>query len=677
MPSAPSNATAQKPDPRVLFDLTPDVMMVADAQSVVMVNRGFCELLGWQASEVTGQPWAGLLHPDDLETAYGEAQRLTTGVSRQGDVTCRLKSKDGRYIPLSWRTCVDHGTGLMYVTGRDFRQQLTVEEALIEARERAVSAAEAKTKFLSIMSHEIRTPLSGITGMIEMLCRTKLSSEQEDYVSTLAGASRSLQALLADVMDYSRIDAGHMRLERSPVNLALLLETCLQSHHQAAGDQGNGLFLDYPVDLPATFWSDAGRLTQIFDNLISNAVKFTQNGRIDVGASADSVDSECATLKIWVADTGTGIGREALATLFKPFSQTGSVQKRRFDGTGLGLAICEGLVDLLGGDIDVQSTPGKGTRFTLTLPLKRASDNDILKAGEKHNVSVSAPTVACARALVVDDNPLNQRIAENFLQAIGVQDVKCAGDGKEAITRAAVEAYDIILMDIHMPEMDGLTATREIRDSAGPNQKTLIVGLSSHVMPTAKDQCAESGLDDYLLKPTTPQSLVRTIRHHRPQFDLVAAGETRDESRAQKMDSLLQEQEGVDSYEQKEEATMSSFNRVAFFEMLGGDGDAYDEISRTYLNVHESWQSKLAESQGARDLDRVRKAAHSIRGALASMADGDGAGLAAELEKTAVGSGADWSVVDERCKSLAVHMRAVADSLSVPRSDPEWPDVSG
>ncbi len=387
-------------------------------------------------------------------------------------------------------------------------RNVTAREALVRERDRAEAASAAKGQFLANVSHEVRTPLHGILGAATLLTDAPLSPEAREYAQMIRASATALLAVVNDVLDASKIEAGGMTVERAPFALRAVCEEALALCAQLAASRGLALTLDLDPRCPARLVGDAGRLRQVRLNLVTNAIRFTPAGSVRVEVRARPAGADASTVTLAVVDTGVGIPADRLEHVFEKFTQADPSTTRRFGGTGLGLAISRGLVELMGGTLTASSAVGVGSTFTVTVTLAHTHDDATVVAPLARSWR---PLTCPARVLVVEDNAINQRVASQLLRRLGAH-AEVAGGGAEAVARVCAEHFDVVLMDYHMPEMDGLAATRAIRALEGPAATVPIVALTASAMDDDRRACAAAGMSGYLSKPVDLASLARALR---------------------------------------------------------------------------------------------------------------------------------------------------------------------
>ncbi len=398
------------------------------------------------------------------------------------------------------------------IVARDITEQKRIEKELREAKELAERLAGAKDQFLASMSHEIRTPLNGIIGFTKILLRNETTEKQRHQLDAIKTSSDILLVLINDILDLSKIEAGKMNIETTELKLSELINSVLGTFELRFQEKGLKINKQFDDTIPKILIGDPVRINQILLNLLSNSVKFTENGgQISIRVNLLEENEEKATVEFLISDTGIGIPQEKLETIFSPFMQSGSDITRKYGGTGLGLSIVKRLMDLMEGGISVKSKLNEGSTFTVTLPLLKTTATEILKVTEKQIHKDELERLSKLKVLLVDDIPINQFLGQTILHDFGFE-ADTAENGKIAIQLLQENDYDIILMDLMMPEMDGFEATKFIRNNMQPpKSNTPIIALTADVTKADVDRCKEVGMNEYVSKPINETDLLNKI----------------------------------------------------------------------------------------------------------------------------------------------------------------------
>ncbi len=425
-----------------------------------------------------------------------------------------VRGRDGKETVVSYNatTFYDRDRRLqgVFAAARDITERKQYEESLREASHKAEQASRAKSEFLANMSHEIRTPMNTVTILSYLLGQTSLNEQQLDFLAKIKLASKSLLEVLNNVLDLSKIEAGELIVERAAFSLRSLLKELTDVMAVHADAKAIAFEIDTEDDLPGALEGDATRLNQILTNLLSNAIKFTERGGVKLRVRRLAATSKRVTLCFVVQDTGIGIAPEVQARLFAPFAQADSSITRRFGGTGLGLSIVKRLVNLMGGEAGLDSTPGVGSEFRVVLDFALTSPEALARL----EVSLAAPSehaLLGVRVLVVDDSDIHRDVTKCILELEGAQ-VWLASNGQEAFERLQAEprAFDVVLMDVQMPRLDGHEAARRIRLELGLADLP-IIALTAGALSSDRQRAAAAGMDDYIIKPFDAQALVCNI----------------------------------------------------------------------------------------------------------------------------------------------------------------------
>ena len=405
------------------------------------------------------------------------------------------------------------GRLVLYASSRDISERRRAEVALLEARQQAEAANRAKSAFLANMSHEIRTPITSVMGVIDLLKRTTLSSEQAEYINVLSGSTDTLLTLLNDILDISKIEAGKLSIESTEFALPDVINYVYSAAVSMASAKGLAFLQEGQEYLPHTVVGDPIRLKQVLHNLINNAIKFTEQGSVTLRVSTIKNTAQTTVVKFEIIDTGIGISSEQISHLFTPFSQADNSMTRRFGGTGLGLAISKRLVTLMGGDVQVESVVDQGSLFRVTLPFKVVSEVPTTPVGHSSSDRLEPSPL---RILLAEDNRINQRLVQIMLQKMG-HSVEVAANGKEAVAAVIRGDFEAVLMDMQMPEMDGDEATRVIRAMPSPKNRIPIIALTADAMLDQREAYFKAGVNDLVPKPIDWEVLSDALVRHTVQ----------------------------------------------------------------------------------------------------------------------------------------------------------------
>ncbi len=492
-----------------------DAILVVNDKGIVMdFNKSGEKLFGYTKQEALGQSMVDLFFPENLiEPSLRSIRRfLETGDQRViggGRLQLVAQRKCGNNFPIEFSIGkAERKNGRLYIAFiRDISDQLQAETQLMSARDKALDGEKAKSRFLAVMSHEMRTPLNGLLGTLDLLAHTSLSAKQRQFLTISQKSGLLLLDHVNDVLDISKIEADKLVLENRPFNPEALLKEVCDGQRSLARSRGNTLSFAHGAAPLGTIVGDKGRLRQVLLNLISNANKFTKDGTITV--EAEELNDEQGTIEFRIADTGIGISADNIEVIFTDFVTLDQTFEREAEGTGLGLAIVRRLVTAMGGEVGVESEPDEGSLFWFRVPFGQAlldSEDEVLSGETLKVAEADKSPDRPLEILLVEDNQINRFVAREMLESDGHK-VTEAEDGEEGAQAAVMCRFDVILMDISMPRLDGVAATKMIRASGGPNAKTPIIALTAHALPDDIARFKEAGMDQTLAKPVVRTEL--------------------------------------------------------------------------------------------------------------------------------------------------------------------------
>ena len=644
-----------------LFENANDVVVTCDNRGrLVAINRAGQHVTGYTRRSAIGTPLRDMVAPE-AQARFDEQVTQSLASSHGGTFEVDLVRPDGSRVAIEFdaHSISTQGTVTGFqAIGRDVSARKRTAAELERAKDSAESANRAKSEFVANISHEVRTPLNGIIGMSELLLASKMTDEQRQYLGLMRTSADALLHVINDVLDLSKIESGHFELSPAPFELLHRLDVVLEPLALMARRKGLTFDVSIAPELPAVVIGDADRVGQVLTNLVGNAIKFTHEGSIRVSAVAAMPapgDSQgTCRITFCVADTGIGIPEDKHALIFEAFTQGDGSTSRRYGGTGLGLAIVTSLVRQIGGTLEMDSTPDKGSTFSVSLPFVRAAraalapeSTDSLArllgpAATTKTDWASAKTTRPIDILLVEDNPVNQRLALEILSRRGHR-VTVADNGLQALERLNGRTFDVVLMDVQMPEMNGLEATRAIRDiERGTGRHMPVVAMTAHAMSGDRERCLEAGMDDYLTKPIRAEALVTYVERLTMADNVVkpAVGQTAPPPAAS--GPVLDLQEALDR--------------------VDGDRDLLSEIAGLFLADVDEMMDVVRKAVEAKDGPALHRAAHRLKGSVVTFAAAPAADAALALEL--LGRDGQVEAAGEALTRLETEIPRLVDALA-------------
>jgi PAS domain S-box-containing protein len=588
------------------------------------VNNALLKILGYDSKEelmLVNIPEMLYVNPEDRT-------RMLEKIKSDGEVKnylINLKKKNGTPIIalLNDRFITDEETGTSYYEGslRDITEQVKADQKRKEAEELlriekeksdklAREAQESniiKGQFIANMSHEIRTPMNGIIGYLTLIEKQAYedSEEMKQFAASARNSADALMDIINNILDLSKIESGKMELNESQFNLKEIIDDSVSITSSKAAEKNLNILKSFDEGIPLYLTGDAPRLRQIFINLLSNAIKFTENGQVLVSAIMEEIREDQVRIKFKVKDTGVGISPEKIEALFQPFSQVDSSATRKYGGTGLGLAICKEFVSMMGGEIKVESEPGRGSTFSFTINFRRQKHRPYIHQDDQKKAEIITEQIkertrvspdGKIKILLAEDNIINQKIAVRMLQDCPFE-IHTAVTGHEALKKLHNGSYDLVLMDIQMPDMDGFMVTREIRNSDASFKDLPIIAITAHAISGYREKCIEAGMNDYVTKPIVAEDLKEKIR----KLLNIAPCE-------EKVNPPLPEKGHLDLFD-FEQLNKMSLGETAF----------QNEIIKTFFDDLANRVNNLQTHLNERKFDLACKEAHTIKGASGSI----------------------------------------------------------
>ncbi len=601
--------TSEEKYRRIIENMNLGLLQVTPDEDVVYANQSFCEMSGYNIDELIGKKSTSLF---EIENDVIDSIQSRRRAGNSDAYELQVKTPDGRkkWWLISGAPVFGEEEKMIGSIGihLDITSQKAIEAELIKAKADAEALANAKELFLANMSHEIRTPMNGIIGISKLLSKTSLDKQQRYYLDIVQGAANNLLVIINDLLDFTKIDSGNIALEEIGFNLKEQVSKSLKILSYKAEEKGLVFSCDCDPSIAPVLIGDPYRLNQVFMNLLSNAIKFTEQGSVSLHCRLKETEEDYQLLQFVASDTGVGISKEFMSRLFEKFTQEDGSTSRKFGGTGLGMSISKELIELMGGCIDVQSTKDVGTTISFELKLKIGTEADVpVEAVIQQDTRI----LKGKRILLAEDNITNRILATNILCQYGA-DVTEAEDGKIAIEKIQQGHYDLVLMDMHMPVMNGLDATRYIRNEL--KNDLPILALTASVFKKEEESCLEAGMNDFIPKPIDEELLIRRIAHWLGHDDKLISTVPAPDKPA---DAAPEE---------------ALFNMSTILSFANGDNSFVKHISQTFITELQIGVEQMTVAYNSGNWEFMSALAHKLRPAALNFKVNKMVGLLTTLE---------------------------------------------
>lgn len=602
---------------RDLFNYSQALICTHDMDGrLLTVNPAICRVLGYREEEMVGHNIREIIpakHQEGFEEGYIKAIRESESAV-SGEFCVISKSGEAIYLLYKNFRMSEPGTD-PYVIGfaHDITDRIKMEKELRLTKQLTDEIAKAKESFLAHMSHEIRTPMNGILGIASLLNKTRLDAQQKNYLQLIQDSANNLLVIVNDILDLEKIVAGKLQLERIPFKIVDKIATTIQSFIYRAEEKELGLVFQNSIPADLVVEGDPYRLSQVLNNILSNALKFTDQGHINIATGVIARNEEGVLVEVVIQDTGIGIGRERLRTIFEPFEQADATISRKYGGTGLGLAISKNMIEMQRGELLVSSEEGKGSAFTIRIPyhisIEDMQENEVSQ-------EIDYKSLGHRKVLVAEDVELNQYLARHILESWDFE-VVIVGNGREAVEIMEQSDFDCILMDVQMPEMDGIEATQRIRLLADPVKANIpIIALTANALKGDSEKYLAAGMTDYLAKPFDEARLFRVISRNLPRLEEPVGSTISEQAPANAVSSseITLKNNNNMTVENSRLYDLSMVQSVS-----GGDESFIRKMVALFIETVPQNVQDLKNALQAENWEQVGKTAHKLKSTIDSM----------------------------------------------------------